>query len=104
MWSPDLINASLELGGALFSALNVVRLWRDRTVAGVSYTAFAFFTLWGCWNLFYYPHLSQPLSALAALALVLVNIAWLLLAWWFARERRRIDRLITMPIVTRRST
>lgn len=101
--TPDTINAALELGGALFSALNVVRLWRDRTIAGVDWRAFAFFTGWGVWNLYYYPHLDQPLSALAALALVLVNTAWLLLAFWCARERRRINRLIAMPLVTRRA-
>lgn len=108
---PDTINAGLELGGALFSALNIVHLYRDRIIKGVAWPATAFFTAWGVWNLWYYPHLAQPLSALAALALVLVNATWLLMALWFHIQRRRLRRLLAhtdcavlnIPITMRRN-
>lgn len=101
--TPDTINAAFELAGAFAAALNLTRLWRDRIVAGVDWRAFALFTAWGIWNLFYYRHLEQPHSALAAAALVIINIGWLALALYCHLERRRVDRLVRMPLVTRRA-
>jgi hypothetical protein len=74
---PDLINGAFELGGATVLWLNVRQLWRDRCIAGVHWGPTVFFTLWGLWNLFYYPSLQQWMSFTGGLAIVVVNATWL---------------------------
>ena len=53
----DFVNATFELGGGFLLLWNCLRLYRDKEVKGVSVGVTAFFTLWGYWNLYYYPHL-----------------------------------------------
>lgn len=78
--SPDRINALLEYMGVLFALYNCHILIQDNgQVSGVSIASIAFFTVWGVWNLFYYPHLGQKASAIAAGGLVAANGAWLVL-------------------------
>lgn len=86
--SPDQINGAFEFGGALVLMLNVRRVWRDRRVSGVSWAPTAFFTAWGLWNLFYYPHLGQSWSFVGGLFVVLSNTIWLALAWRFGAFRK----------------
>lgn len=75
--TPDLINGAFEATGAAMLALNVGRLWRDRTVAGVHLAPTAFFTGWGLWNLFYYPSLGQWASFAGGCAIAVMNAVWL---------------------------
>jgi hypothetical protein len=84
---PDAVNGAFELAGGAFAALNVYCVWRDRSVAGVSVAAGAFFAAWGYWNIFYYPHLGQWWSFAGGLTVTLANTAWVVLALKF-RERR----------------
>ncbi len=76
MW-PDLINGLFEGLGAVALWGNVIAIRRDRRVNGVDWRATLFFTAWGLWNLYYYPHLGQWLSFVGGLAIVCVNITWL---------------------------
>lgn len=75
----DFVNGMFELGGALLLLLNVRALYRHREIKGVHRGPTVFFTFWGMWNLFYYPHLGQWWSFAGGIAVVLVNLAWLLL-------------------------
>lgn len=77
----DLCNAVFELGGAMLIWLNVRQLWRDQQIRGVFWHVNVFYTLWGVWNMFYYPSLGQWLSFWAGLGVVLGNAAWCVLAW-----------------------
>lgn len=79
MW-PDLINASVELGGAYFTWRNYLELRRARELRGVYWPTMAFFTAWGIWNLVYYPALGQWYSFAAGIVLAAGNLAWVLLA------------------------
>lgn len=74
---PDTVNGILEACSALFVMLNVRRLLIDRQVKGISWVAVVFFTAWGGWNLFYYPHLGQWLSFVGGIAVVAANAVWL---------------------------
>lgn len=76
--SPDLINGCVELVGSVFTWRNAYQLYRDRKVSGVYWPATAFFTLWGFWNLYYYPVLGQWFSLAGGTMLSLGNAAWLL--------------------------
>lgn len=73
--SPDQINASFEFLAASFTLLNVRQLLKDKLVRGVHPLPVLFFTAWGVWNLFYYPHLGQWWSFAGGLAMVGMN-AW----------------------------
>lgn len=85
--SPDLINALFEFGGALAISLSVVRAIRERLIAGVSFAHVTFFTAWGLWNLFYYPHLDQLWSFAAGVLLTIVNAVYLVL--WIKFHKRK---------------
>ena len=86
----DFINGFIfELLGAVVVWLNVRTLMRDRVVAGVSWWAFAFFVAWGCWNMYYYPHLGQWASFIGAVLVVLANLTWCILALRYGRSSPR---------------
>lgn len=78
--SPDRINAALEYLGVIFTLYNsIILVQDDGQVQGISIASTVFFTLWGCWNLYYYPYLNQKASAIAAAGLVVANSTWLIL-------------------------
>lgn len=83
---PDLLNALFEFGGALIILLNVKAILRDKLVRGFDWRVLAFFTAWGAWNLFYYPHLDQILSTIAASALFVINTIYLVLVLKYRRN------------------
>lgn len=80
----DLVNGSFEGIGALVLLLNIRRLLRDKMVRGVHWAPVAFWTLWGYWNVFYYPSLGQSFSFVAGLAVAAVNTVQLalLVKYW----------------------
>ena len=86
MLTHDAINAVFEAGGGLLLCLNVARLLRDRTIAGVSIVPAAWITAWGLWNLIYYPALGQWFSFAAGLLVVTANATWVILALRLARR------------------
>lgn len=69
----DLVNGAFE-GAAGFMVLNHCRVLRtEKIVRGVSILSSFFFTLWGFWNLYYYPSLSQPISFYGGIMVVCAN-------------------------------
>ncbi len=83
--NPDLINSLFEFMGCLFVLNNVRILYNDKEVKGVSVVSTLGFTLWGFWNLYYYPHLNQMLSFAAAVLIVLVNIVYVSLMIYYTK-------------------
>lgn len=77
MTFPDFINGVFELLGSVAIFAHVRRIRRDKKVAGVDWRATLFMSLWGYWNLFYYPQLDQWFSFVGGLAIVAGNTAWL---------------------------
>ena len=76
----DWINGSFEIIGGVLSWMNVKKLQKDKHLAGVYWPVTAFFSVWGLWNLFYYPSLDQWVSFVGGLFLVSGNSVWVLLA------------------------
>lgn len=74
---PDIINGLFELVGAVAAYKNVAALYRDRSVAGIYWPNFMFYTLWGVWNIYYYPHLSQWVSFVGGCAILSGTASWL---------------------------
>jgi len=89
---PDLINGLFELGGAVMIWLNVKRLYQDKTVKGVDWRVTGFWTAWGLWNLYFYPSLGQWLSFAGGVALVGANAVWLVMAAYYIRRERMLER------------
>lgn len=86
---PDCVNGAFELGGSYFVWLSVARLRRDRQVRGVDWRTTAFWSLWGLWNLLYYPSLAQWASFVGGVAVVGVNLWYLALLLRYQRAERR---------------
>lgn len=81
--NPDVINALFELTGAILLSLNVYILYKDKVVKGVHWLPTSFFVSWGVWNLYFYPHLGQWYSFAAGVLLVVVNIIWLCMMFYY---------------------
>jgi len=86
--TPDQINAIFELVGAWFTWKNAYALWKDRMVRGVYLPSTFFFTSWGLWNTYLYPHLALWYSFYAGIILVLGNVVWCVMAlMWRNRNK-----------------
>lgn len=83
---PDLMNAAFEAGGGVLVFANVRTLYRHKMVRGVDWRVTAFFTAWGAWNLFYYPHLDQWASFVGTAVITAANAAWLTLLCRYRRN------------------
>ncbi|WP_321471060.1 hypothetical protein [uncultured Paludibaculum sp.] len=79
MTGPDLINGAFELWGGVFIFLNILQLLRDKQVKGIHWGSSLFFTSWGVWNLWYYPHLGQWASFAGGAVICGLNVVWLFL-------------------------
>ncbi len=82
----DLTNGAFELLGGFSLWQNVRRLRRDKSIKGVDWRVTLFFTSWGLWNLYYYPHLDQWASFLGGLGIVAANAAWLYYVFKYRRN------------------
>ena len=92
MWQ-DKINGMFELLGGFFVMMHCIRLLRDKKVRGVSFIATAYFTLWGFWNIYYYPFLSQWASFLGGLTIVAMNSLWISLMIYYIRKERKENEI-----------
>lgn len=77
--TPDLINGLFEFVGGLLILNHCRAVLRDKAVAGVSIVSTIVFTLWGVWNLYYYPALNQWWSFCGGLLIVAANALWVAL-------------------------
>lgn len=84
----DLVNGLFELSGGLFSLTNIVRILIDKRVLGVNIYVMIFFSIWGLWNLYYYPCLSQWFSFIGGILIVISNMIWTGLALYYSYKRR----------------
>ena len=82
----DAVNGGFEtLAGVM--VLNHCRvLLAQRSVRGVSVTSCVFFTLWGLWNLIYYPSLGQSMSWVGGMFVVAANVVYVGLLVHFRRK------------------
>ena len=79
----DLINAFFEFGGAVVVWMNVFKLHKDKKIMGVFWPVWVFYSVWGMWNLYYYPTLQQHWSFWAGLLLVIGNTFWVCQAVYY---------------------
>lgn len=82
----DAINGMYELCGGYFILLHILQLLKDKEIKGVSWLAVFYFTTWGYWNLFYYPHLGQFISFAGGIAIAAANTFWLYLIFHYKKK------------------
>lgn len=85
-----MINAGFESFSGLLMLLNCRALYRDKGYQGINIVAQVGFTAWGFWNLFYYPHLGQWMSFCGGLVLVLANVLWIALAFYYGKAKKAL--------------
>jgi len=83
---PDIVNGCFEFGASLFQLINVIATYRDKKIRGIRIVPTLFFTSWGIWNLYYYPHLNQIWSFIGGLGIVVTNIIWVVLMIKYRRN------------------
>jgi len=88
----DCVNGVYELLGAPFILMSVFALYRAKKVRGISWIHVLFFSSWGYWNLYYYPHLNQWWSFAGGLALVAVNTFWLGQILYYNKKEKGIKK------------
>jgi hypothetical protein len=86
-----MLNGAFEFVGGLFILRSVLKLLADKRVAGIAWEMIAFFTLWGVWNLYYYPVLDQWFSFAGGVFIVLVNTIYVGLLLFYGGERSRVQ-------------
>lgn len=86
----DHINAGFEWFAALVLILNVIQIRKDKRVSGVSIWPAAVFAAWGFFNIFFYSHLNQSLSAIAAVFVALANVTWLGHVFYYGWKAKQI--------------
>ena len=72
----DIINGIFELFASFFLFINVIKTYKDKKVAGVHWISVAFFTLWGYWNIYFYPHHGLKWSFIAGILVAIINTIW----------------------------
>lgn len=87
---PDAVNGTFELGGAAVNLLNIKAIVRDREVKGINSWVYVWFSTWGLYNLYYYPHLNQWMSFAGGAAIVTVNCSWLALAAYYWNKKKNV--------------
>jgi hypothetical protein len=87
MWQ-DVINGMFESFGGFFILFSCIKLFKQKKVRGVSLVHISYFTLWGFWNPYYYSHLQQWTSLFGGSFVVVVNLLWLILLFYYIRKEK----------------
>ena len=87
---PDLVNGSFEFCGIFFLLTSILKLHRDKQIRGVHWLHITYFFIWGCWNMFYYPHLGQWFSFAGGAAILVANGYWLGQMIYYTRKEKKL--------------
>lgn len=83
---PDFVNGGFEIFGSAFIILSILKAYHAKSSKGVNWIHPAFFTAWGFWNLFYYPHLDQWVSFIGGIGVFIMNMIWVVLLIKYRRK------------------
>lgn len=84
----DLFNGLFEALGAVFLALNIRALWRDREIKGVHWAPTIFFTSWSTFNLWFYPSQGLWWSFAGGCTIAVSNTIWLVSLFYLMRKAK----------------
>lgn len=84
----DIVMAGFQAGACLFLALNIVTIFRDRELKGVSIWMIGFFTIWTVFGTYNWYVLDQRWSYITSVAMGILYLIWLVLAIAAKREMK----------------
>lgn len=85
----DFINGTFELLASFAILLTILKLYKAKSAKSVSVPHVVFFTVWGAWNLYFYPSLGQWFSAASGVLVMLVNGTWAGMLAYYARKEHK---------------
>ena len=91
--TPDKINATFEMLGGCFLWLSVRALYRARGFKGVHWAQMTLYTLWGAFNLWFYPAIGQWWSFAFGINVFLANFTWAIMAIYFHMKAKKEGKL-----------
>lgn len=83
---PDMINGLFEFCGSIVLWRSVYVMYKDKGYLGIHWLTVGFFSIWGYWNMYYYPSLDQWLSFTGGLSITLANTIWLVQMLYYGRK------------------
>ncbi len=72
----DAIHGCFGIAAALFTLLNILTLYHDKKVRGVSMSFMVFICVLTGWNIYYLDTLGQDLAVAGAVGLFITNMVW----------------------------
>ena len=87
----DYITSAFQAGAVLFLCANIIRLWKDGELKGISIWMMVYFTIWGYWGVFMWADLQQPWSMWTNVGIAVAYTIWLGLAL-FIKFMNSLDR------------
>jgi len=84
----DVTNAAFEFVGAGLAWQNVATLYRAKSVVGVFWPLYLFYSAWGLFGGYFYLALGQWWSLVGQILLVSANISWTVLAVRYSRSNK----------------
>lgn len=88
MTPQDVVTGLFNLSAGLLLFRNCRLLFKAKEVKGVSILTTAVFSVWGFWNLYYYPHLEQAISFIGCILVVIANSLWVGMAIYYTRRKK----------------
>jgi len=80
----DIINSTFFMCASFFLFLNIVRLYKDKKVHGVSLISLTFFSIWGFWQIYYFWNIAQLWSFVGTVAMNTMNVIWAVMAFYYS--------------------
>jgi hypothetical protein len=74
---PDVINGCFLFTAAIVMALNVVKIYHDKEVRGISMFQITHFLLWSYWGCFFYAYIGAWWSLYSNTAISIIDTIWL---------------------------
>jgi len=84
----DIINGAFESLGLFFILPSIFKVYHDKRVQGISAIHVGFFTVWGYWNLWYYPSLNQWISCYGGIGIALANTVFFAQLIYYSRKKK----------------
>jgi hypothetical protein len=87
--TPDIINAILNVCGAIAVSYSIRRLLAAKMVRGVQWGTILFFMSWSSWNLYLYAHLNLWYSLFGGMTIVMAEAVYISLLFYYSRKEIR---------------
>jgi len=94
----DFINGLFEILGSLAIWYNIFALHKDKQYKGTRIAASFFFTSWGYWNMYYYPHLHQFWSLAGSISIAIANTIYASMMFYYWNKNRNTEDWISIVV------